>query len=390
MQACRDSLKDLVQTAGSVSHAGLVLSRYLAIAAWTKEKTGGKGSHTEARKQLFEAAIGATLKAKSLYEHAFSRWQSSLASETTCQELQARGRLIVGLGADNILETGITLHHTYGVPFVPGSCLKGLAAHYCAQVWGEAESGFSKTGSHFRKLFGTSDDAGHLVFHDAWITPDSLSSGSGLVLDVMTPHHGDYYGKKERQRPDRTREAIPPTDFDDPNPVSFLSVTGRFLVAVSCDVPGDHGRNWAALGMSLLAEALREWGVGGKTSSGYGRLVPGVDSQRSQKSQPPERTTPVVEPNKPVQASRTVRTEPTKRVVIPPPRPLPPVSQVRREVVILVMASGAKGRVRTQMEEDIPVSGLPFVPRLEAGTRCRADVERQNGKAVRAIFKGTI
>jgi len=185
--------------------------------------------------------------------------------------------MIVGLGGENVLETGITLHHTYGVPIIPGSALKGLAAHYAAQVWGAGDSedsGMWKKGrDHHAVVFGTNDDAGHIIFHDAWIDPESLAkSNEGLVRDVITPHHGDYYAKKEYEDGPSKGKLIPSTDFDDPNPVSFLSVAGGFLVAVSCDVTGPEGEKWAVLALDLLHEALQKWGVGGKTSSGYGRL----------------------------------------------------------------------------------------------------------------------
>jgi CRISPR/Cas system CMR subunit Cmr6 (Cas7 group RAMP superfamily) len=36
------------------------------------------------------------------------------------------------------------------------------------------------------------DNSGFLVFHDAWITPESLAR-EGLLVDVMTPHHSRYY-----------------------------------------------------------------------------------------------------------------------------------------------------------------------------------------------------
>jgi CRISPR-associated protein Cmr6 len=65
---------------------------------------------------------------------------------------------------------------------------------------------------------------------------------------------------------------VPPTDFDDPNPVTFLSVHGTFCVAVSCDVPGTVGDEWASRVFGMLSDALKEWGIGGKTNSGYGRL----------------------------------------------------------------------------------------------------------------------
>ena len=33
-------------------------------------------------------------------------------------------------------------------------------------------------------------------------------------------------------------------------------------------------KKWGQLSMKLLSEALDNWGIGGKTNSGYGRLVP--------------------------------------------------------------------------------------------------------------------
>jgi CRISPR-associated protein Cmr6 len=80
----------------------------------------------------------------------------------------------------------------------------------------------------------------------------------------MTPHHADYYMAQP--------ESAAPTDFDDPNPVTFLSVAGDFRVAVACDVAGEAGNRWAERALQLVTEALAYWGVGGKTSAGYGRM----------------------------------------------------------------------------------------------------------------------
>ena len=264
------------------SHAGLLLSRYLSHAVPAKNASEAeKRAHQDDKRQLHRDAMAATVSGQKCYALAYDRWTGSLPRETSAV-LPVQGRLIVGLGGDNVLETGLTLHHTYGVPIIPGSAIKGLAAHYCDQVWGNADTKFKKvrgkqdatTGEYHEVLFGTTDDSGHITFYDAWITPDSLRADgtSGLVLDVMTPHHSDYYSGNTRRQPDGHEELIPPTDFDDPNPVTFLSVAGAFHVAVSCDVPGEAGDRWAKLAFDLLKEALREWGVGGKTSSGYGRL----------------------------------------------------------------------------------------------------------------------
>jgi CRISPR-associated protein Cmr6 len=165
------------------------------------------------------------------------------------------------------------------MPIIPGSALKGLAAHYCDQVWGPADKRFKKPApsedeeyrkflvgkglkpaDNFHRLpFGTTDDSGCITFHDAWLTPDSPEP---LKLDVMTPHH-----------PNWLEGSVAPTDFDSPTPVPFLSVSGTFRVAVSWHGPAtDKARNWTQLAGSLLSDALRDWGIGGKTTSGYGRL----------------------------------------------------------------------------------------------------------------------
>ena len=85
----------------------------------------------------------------------------------------------------------------------------------------------------------------------------------------MTPHHAEWQTKR-----------VPPTDFDSPHPIAFLSVAGTFRVAVSWAGPAAHpqGGNWTNLAFTLLRQALQDWGVGGKTTSGYGRLVPLHDS----------------------------------------------------------------------------------------------------------------
>ena len=78
----------------------------------------------------------------------------------------------------------------------------------------------------------------------------------------MTPHHSGYY----------TGEGVP-TDFDDPNPVTFLSVRGSFEVRVGCEDPDPEVRKkWEELALRILGEAFKNCGAGGKTRSGYGRM----------------------------------------------------------------------------------------------------------------------
>lgn len=277
MRAAIQALKD--RRSGRGEHAGLLLHRYLAETA-----AGEKGNPAEKRDLLSAAICAAGSQNEdpnSIYSSAFRRWRNSLPAGNVAKEFETDGRLIVGLGSENVLETGITLHHTYGMPMIPGSALKGLAAHYCDQVWSKGDRRFRKPTeeedlayrhylsgkgpapepNYHRLLFGTTDDGGCIVFHDAWYVPQS--NDQPLRLDVMTPHHLEWLEGSES-----------PTDFDSPTPVPFLSVTGRFCVMLSWRGPAaDAARPWLEAALELLSDALKNWGIGGKTTSGYGRLV---------------------------------------------------------------------------------------------------------------------
>lgn len=264
--ACRKKISDWWDLKRTGANAGLLHDRFLRVSVGDEEK-----KHPKARKDLFDAMCQSLVQSMEIYRATYERQVLSfknLKSKGLFTNLKSKGgftagRLVIGLGGENVLETGLTLNHIYGTPMIPGTALKGLAAHYCDQAWGTAGTEgkpFKRGGEYHRAIFGTKEESGHIIFHDAWITPESLEGS--LQPDVITPHHGDYYSGK-----------TPPTDFDDPNPVSFLSVVGTFNIAVSCDVQGPDGDEWADRVFGLLSDALKEWGIGGKTNAGYGRLV---------------------------------------------------------------------------------------------------------------------
>ena len=254
MNACRNVLANAPRE--RAAHAGLLLNRYLRVPVKDSH-------HPDDLKQLFNDARSASKSATALYQSAFDRWRSSLDADTrSCDwlEMQTNGRVVVGLGTETVCETGIALHRIYGVPWIPGAALKGITAHFAHEVASQTDARLLFNGEAHRVIFGDQDAAGYIVFHDAWITPDSLP---GLYPDIMTPHHPDYY----------TNENHPvPTDYDSPVPVGFLSVHGKFCFAVGTYDTSDSGKAWRQLSLDLLRFALIERGVGGKTSSGYGRF----------------------------------------------------------------------------------------------------------------------
>jgi CRISPR type III-B/RAMP module RAMP protein Cmr6 len=254
MRSALLALKDKRAERGQ--HAGLILQRYL-----DKDVTCEAGS-LEAERAVLQTAMRAVMNddVRGLYRAAFDRWSHSLPSVPPSADLTTAGRLVIGLASESVLPAGIRLHHTYGMPLIPGSALKGLAAHYCHDVWGPAEEKFRSGGVFHQLLFGTSEDGGCITFNDAWLTPDSQQP---LVLDVTTPHHPHWLDG-----------LVPPTDFDSPTPLLGLSVTGCFRVAVSwCGPAGEEGKAWAELAHNLVCDALGDWGIGGKTASGYGRML---------------------------------------------------------------------------------------------------------------------
>jgi CRISPR-associated protein Cmr6 len=216
--------------------------------------------------------------------HAFPQWERSLnAGGCATRQIELTSRLLVGHGNGSAAEVGLTVHHTWGVPMIPGSALKGLCAHYTAATYGPLRPKFAgpkwekdprriadPPGDYYRALFGAPDvsndaSAGLVVFHDALYVPDSTAGDRPFAVDVLTLHQRSYYGQ------DRKRGGIAgqhwPNDYDSPNPVGFISV--RPGVKLLLGVDGDP--KWAGLALDLLTEAIRAWGAGGKTSAGYGR-----------------------------------------------------------------------------------------------------------------------
>jgi CRISPR-associated protein Cmr6 len=222
------------------------------------------------------------------YRLAYARWKNSLqGSGRHCKEIKLASRLLVGHGNASATEVGLSVHHTWGVPVIPGSALKGLCAHYTAATYGRQDAPFSgpgwdkdrrrieaPPGDYYRALFGAPDasdaasSAGLVFFHDALYVPGSCTTGADdtpFAVDVLTVHQRSYYGQdKEAGASGQSW----PNDYDSPNPVGFISIKpgARFLLAID----GDAG--WGGVALDLLIEALQEWGAGGKTSAGYGHF----------------------------------------------------------------------------------------------------------------------
>jgi CRISPR type III-B/RAMP module RAMP protein Cmr6 len=231
-----------------------------------------------------------------LIDNSYQRW-IAITEGAARFSMVARSRMIIGLGGKGTLEFGITLHPVTGLPYIPGSALKGLCRNYAlyyiarqseisldpatvkdpSEVAKQIDEQLTEVKDHglkirpeyamlYRNLFGTQKEAGQCVFFDAVIRqmPDDRSL---FVVEVMTPHFRQYYESNGQK---------PAHDADDPNPIMFIAVSEgvRFTFAVGLRRTASVDNGILRDARQLLQEALELMGIGAKTASGYGVFAP--------------------------------------------------------------------------------------------------------------------
>lgn len=270
IRACRHVLDDM--DLSKAEHAGLMLTRYF-FAHKPSNKKDRQDMKETPEETVLEAA--SALEARSAYRAAFRRWEE-LLRQLGCQtlNLELASSLAIGLGNESPLEVGLRAHHTYGMPIIPGSAIKGMCRRG-AEQWLSAQTEedwhrFERNEmdqddlfycSELRRtqlnvLLGEADRKSCCIFWDAWYDPDSVD-GKPFHRDVITVHHPKYYQKG----------ASWPTDFDDPTPVPFLVVKPRTQFLFAIQAPDQQ---WGQFVESLLKSCLQNLGIGGKTNAGYG------------------------------------------------------------------------------------------------------------------------
>lgn len=241
----RASRRDIANSL--TANAGLMVRR--GLREWPKSGDSDTVAGTE-KAELIQRIAKVT--APDGYRWAYGRWaKATTGGAFASVNLDLIGRIYIGLTRDSALETGITVHHAWGMPMIPGSALKGIcrrAAKTSSTLKGRTDV--------IEWMFGSEDDTrpecGGVVFHDAWWDPDS--GRKPFAAEIVTPHHSQYYNMGARHA----------TDFDSPIPAPQIAAQGRFRFVVEGDAA------WARLALALLNVALQQHGVGGKTTSGYG------------------------------------------------------------------------------------------------------------------------
>ncbi len=209
---------------------------------------------------------------KKLVQAIYRRWQALLTAHNATQfDATLEWRMVVGLGGESVLETDITLHHLYGIPFIPGSALKGLTRafasaqkEYCVPInklEAERTPSLEETTDHpvIQRIFGTQEQAGSILFFDAFPANGRFT----FAVDIMNSHYPDYYNSLQ------SGAIKVPANNQSPNPITFLTIQDAvFTFALAVRDP--KYQEDLPIAQTLLQQAIQQYGVGGKTSAGYG------------------------------------------------------------------------------------------------------------------------
>ncbi len=274
----------------SPSNLSLLLSKFLLVSAFevSIRDTQNRGS-TRSVKRLYENFKATYLKAVLEHGEVFEEMKAASSKleeavrlikdnltknyrfeEVLDKDYTTSSRLIVGLGAAHALETSITLHHTYGIPYIPGSSFKGAVravafwrivekwkhldekrildekgqdfiiyitqkengnqkspleqlqdAFNGSPIWSEKKPKIleelpeeaQKLIARYQLLFGVAGFKGLLTFLDVY--PKLEGDAKVLEMDVMTPHYAPYYRDPQNNLP---------ADWYNPTPIPFLTV----------------------------------------------------------------------------------------------------------------------------------------------------------------------
>ncbi|MDD2919540.1 type III-B CRISPR module RAMP protein Cmr6 [Rhodoferax sp.] len=265
-----DALAALTERRG---HAGLWYEKYcnqwvgdepLKWSLAAKKIPGAPAQDKEGPKLKWIKTVIGTDYAKQaplplLAEHLSRQWALCASRNGLSLYFETTSRLVVGMGQDHPVENGFLWHPTLGLPYIPGSSIKGML-----NAWLRDWVGDETFRCWFEKLHvGTSSKGvGELIFFDA--LPVEVPR---LEADVITPHYGPYY---------RDPGHIPPADWHSPTPTPFLTVAEKtrfmFSIARRDGKALNTGDPEAEATRGAMRNALETIGIGAKTAVGYGRL----------------------------------------------------------------------------------------------------------------------
>lgn len=238
-----------------------ILSKEVKFHFFHKSKVGKDNYHLDLTQKWYISD-----RFKKDYEYFLNRYSQSVNSlhyDNVSFELQSDWRIALGMGNASVYENGFTFHPTYGIPYLPGSSLKGMTRHWAIDEGKNEDSDYLKIFGHENdpKVEQDAFQQGQIIFFDA--LPVQLTKDM-VQPDIMNNHYPEYYAGEKF-----------PADWLSPRPIFFLTMKGvsfQFHLGY-IPRPGDKsGTDMLEKAKTWLIEALEYAGVGAKTAVGYGRM----------------------------------------------------------------------------------------------------------------------
>ncbi|MFN3713610.1 MAG: type III-B CRISPR module RAMP protein Cmr6 [Alcanivoracaceae bacterium] len=256
---------------------------------WRKHVPDARNNESSAVKSACAMTDSDIAAMQSLLKRQQAAFNSTSNNVSTLQlDAISTSPLATGLGNEHPTENGFTFLNPYGLPYLPGSGVKGVlrqAAHELASgEWGESDW----TDACILALFGPEPGAetlirGALTFWD--VLPQV--KGNSLTVEIMTPHQKHYY-----------QEGKSPHDSGQPVPITFLSVPpgSGFTFHVQCHrallessaQELMHNDKWKHLLQSAFEHAFNWLGFGAKSAIGYGAMQEDESKKREREKQQAE------------------------------------------------------------------------------------------------------
>lgn len=178
-------------------------------------------------------------------------------------KFQVENRMIIGNSGGNYGNASIiALHPTYCIPYIPSSAIKGAFRSYMIHTNYSGDENTALKSESFVKVFGSSNNSdeedsskkGQVIFLDAFPEKEFI-----IEQDVQTVHYADYYeGKSE------------PTDDLNRLPLNMYTV-GKTVFVIAAVFNNDVFDKSQLTEFEVnLKETFTEFGIGAKTSIGYG------------------------------------------------------------------------------------------------------------------------
>ena len=257
------------------------------------------------------AATGLTARDKKIFASLLDRQRAAFSSSSSesarfCLDAIAIAPFTTGLGNEHPLENGFAFLNPYGLPYLPGSGVKGVlrqaARELASGEWGDTR-GWTAEKIH---LIGQGRDAISFSAIDALFGMEAVNGGNqhlrgaltfwdvipqvkgdALAVDIMTPHQSHYYQQKHDRK---AGDSTSPHDSGQPNPISFLTVPAGsgFSFHVACDLAHlEHlapdlaaNERWKTVLTAAFEHAFEWLGFGAKTAVGYGAMLSEAQRER--------------------------------------------------------------------------------------------------------------